>query len=301
MSNAKIPNYEDLVAATLEGLLDEQRGGSASNQEIVEAVADLLNLSDETLEIPHGKGPRSEFLYRAGWARTFLRHMEAVENSGRGVWTVTDKGRSLAASKEAVRESYRETRRRLEKDWRSKTESTHANHEPGSTAETEGLNTAPEGEPIGDEWKDTLLSVLRGMPPDRFEHLCRLILLKSGFTKVKVTGGSGDRGIDGVGVLRIELISFQIVFQCKRYAGSVGAGAIREFRGSFMGRADKGLFLTTGHFTREAQREALGDRAAAIDLIDGDNLCDLLKKLDLGVRTKMVEEVTVNPEFFESF
>lgn len=297
MSDAEIPNYEDLVAATLEALLDEQRGGSASNQEIAEDVAVLLDLSDETLEIPHGKGPRSEFLYRASWARTFLRHMGAIENSARGVWSVTEKGRSLSASPDAVRESYRETRRELGREWRNKTQSSKGGPESGSA---DGLEATPDGELTGDEWQDALLSVLREMPPDAFERLCRRILLQSGFTKVEVTGRSGDGGIDGVGVLRIELISFQIVFQCKRYAGSVGASAIREFRGSFMGRADKGLFLTTGHFSLSAQREAVRDGAAAIDLIDGAELCDLLKELGLGVRTEMVEEVSVDSGFFAS-
>ena len=98
----------------------------------------------------------------------------------------------------------------------------------------------------------------------------------------------------------MDLISFQIVFQCKRYAGTVGSGAVRDFRGSMVGRADKGLFLTTGRFSRSAEQEAVRDGAPAIDLIDGSDLCDLLKKLKLGVRTEMVEEVSVDPAFFAS-
>ncbi len=114
---------------------------------------------------------------------------------------------------------------------------------------------------------------------------------------MEVTGRSGDGGIDGIGVLRVNLISFQIVFQCKRYAGSVGSAAIRDFRGSMVGRADKGLFMTTGRFTPSAEQEAVRDGAPAIDLIDGNELCGLLRRLDLGVRTETVERVTVEASF----
>ncbi len=304
MSMAAMPNYEDLAVTTLEALLGEQRGGSASNQEIGDDVAVLLDLSDETLEVPHGSGPKSEFLYRAAWARTFLRHMGAIENTSRGVWSVTDQGRHLAQSEAAVRDSYREIRRQFAKDWRNKTVASATDYNDGSPNASEGPETQMEGVPNGDpevgEWRGTLLSLLREMPPDGFEHLCRRILLKSGFTRVEVTGRSGDGGIDGIGVLRVNLISFKIVFQCKRYTNSVGSAAIREFRGSVAGRADKGLFLTTGRFTRDATKEAVRDGAEAIDLIDGDALCELLKDLQLGVKTELVEEVTVEPAFFAS-
>jgi restriction system protein len=136
------------------------------------------------------------------------------------------------------------------------------------------------------------------MKADAFERLAQRILRESGFLKVEVTGRGGDGGIDGVGVLRIALLSFQVYFQCKRYKGSVSPGAIRDFRGAMVGRTDKGLFITTGTFTAEAKREATRDGAPAIDLIDGDLLCDLLKNLKLGVSTRLVEEVAIEPEWF---
>ena len=113
------------------------------------------------------------------------------------------------------------------------------------------------------------------MEPGAFERLCQRVLRESGFTRVEVTGRSGDGGIDGAGVLRGDLVRFQ----CKRHAGSVGAPAIRDFRGEVVGLSDKGLFITTGAFTKEAQREAVRDGAPTIDLIDGSELCILLKDL----------------------
>ncbi|WP_133065093.1 restriction endonuclease, partial [Flavimaricola marinus] len=124
------------------------------------------------------------------------------------------------------------------------------------------------------------------------------LLREAGFTKVEVRGKSGDGGIDGVGVLRVNLVSFQVYFQCKRWKGSVGSKEIRDFRGALQGRADKGLFITTGHFTSQASDEATRDGAIAIDLIDGDRLCELLKENRLGVTTEMIERVSINPEWF---
>src|SRR5205807_2837236 len=98
-------------------------------------------------------------------------------------------------------------------------------------------------------WKDDLLALLRALSPDAFERLAQRVLREAGFLKVEVKGRSGDGGIDGIGVLRVNLLSFQVLFQCKRYQGSVGAGAIRDFRGAMIGRSDKGLVLTTGAFT----------------------------------------------------
>lgn len=132
-----------------------------------------------------------------------------------------------------------------------------------------------------------------------FERLAQRLLREAGFTKVEVRGKSGDGGIDGVGVLRVNLVSFQIYFQCKRWKGSVGSKEIRDFRGALQGRADKGLFITTGHFTSQASDEATRDGAIAIDLIDGDRLCELLKENRLGVATEMIERVSIAPDWFQ--
>lgn len=138
------------------------------------------------------------------------------------------------------------------------------------------------------------------MDPSAFERLSQRLLREAGFIKVEVRGKTGDGGIDGVGVLRVNLVSFQVYFQCKRWKGSVGSKEIRDFRGALQGRADKGLFITTGTFTSQASEEATRDGAIAIDLIDGDRLCDLLKQYDLGVKTQMIEEVIINRDWFGS-
>jgi restriction system protein len=175
-------------------------------------------------------------------------------------------------------------------------ETRRANRLAGAEQE-DGLD---EDESVSRDWKERLLEVLLEVPPDSFERLARRLLREAGFVSATVTGKSGDGGIDGIGVYRLSLVSFPVFFQCKRYRGSVGAGAVRDFRGAMSGRGDKGLLITTGSFTADAKQEATRDGAPPVDLIDGERLCDLLKEHKLGVRTivRQVEDVEVSPEFF---
>lgn len=283
MTDEPFPTYQDILWPTLKAL--EVTGGSASNEELSERVAEIMDLSEEVLDVPSKGGPMSKVDYRAAWARSHLKIIGAVENSDRGVWTLTDFGRQLE-SEEDVRQLVKEARAERRKERRAK---------KAVLVEEDDDDQADE-----DSWEENLLAIMREMDPSAFERLCQRILRESGFIKVEVTGRSGDGGIDGAGVLRLNLLSFHVRFQCKRYSGSVGSSQIRDFRGAMVGRADKGLFMTTGRFTKEAEREAVRDGAPAIDLIDGSDLCRLLKKLELGVKTETVEQVTPVPGFFNS-
>ncbi len=263
----KVPTRAELRWPTLEVL--KKAGGSASNQEISEHVTRYLDLPESVSDILHGDGPQTVVDYRLGWARTDLKQVGVVDNKTRGIWTITPRGRVIRSEVE------------LQK--------LYGKRDPQGG----GKPT-----PSGGDWKERLLDVLRGLNPDAFERLCQRVLRESGFTKVEVTGRSGDGGIDGAGVLRVELISFHVRFQCKRYRGSVQPREIRDFRGALAGRADKGLFMTTGRFTSGARQEAVRDGASAIDLIDGLELCKLLKELKLGVGTEVVKSTRLLPEFF---
>ncbi len=243
------------------------------------------------VEQPHpGRGNQTELEYRLAWARTYLKKYGMVENSARGVWALTPKGlkQETVDPQDVVRfvreQSVRERRGRAEP--------------------TEPVDSGVGDEGLEDEtasWRETLMSTLLEMPPDAFERLCQRLLRESGFIQVEVTGRSGDGGIDGHGVVRLAgLLSFPVIFQCKRYRNTISSGVVRDFRGAMVGRADKGLIITTGSFTRDASAEATRDGAPPIDLIDGEQLIDKLKDLGLGVTTRQVEVVEVNTAWFSS-
>ena len=282
---AEMPRPADLMWPTLQAL--ERLGSSASIRELDDRVSTDLGLTDAMLDVLHGDGPQTKFANRCGWARTLLRGIGAVDNSARGVWTITEAGRRIGSADEV-----RELVRRQRRDHRSG--SSKAREEPDTADDSAGASSEEES------WRAALLGILREMKPDAFERLSQRLLREHGFTRVEVTGRSGDGGIDGTGVLRVNLLSFHVNYQCKRYAGTVGPGSIRDFRGALAGRADKGLFITTGRFTKDAEREAVRDGAMAIDLIDGDELCGLLRDKGLGVVTETVERVTPDPGFFDA-
>ena len=220
-----------------------------------------------------------------------LKRGDALANSSRGVWALTEVGAAITAMHETCAIYDQVTLEERERA-RAKRHAAKAEKTPIVKPDNDG----PEED---EDWKSSLLAVMGTMSPDAFERLSQRLLREAGFTRVDVRGKSGDGGIDGVGVLRVNLVSFQIYFQCKRWKGSVGAKEIREFRGALQGGADKGLFITTGHFTSQASDEATRAGAIAIDLIDGDRLCDLLKENRLGVETEMIERVRIRSDWFE--
>ena len=150
------------------------------------------------------------------------------------------------------------------------------------------------------DYRQQVLRIMQDLPPTGFEQLCQAILREAGFIEVIVTGRSGDQGIDGHGTLQINpLVSFRVLFQCKRYRESVSPSHVRDFRGAMAGRADKGIIITTGAFTAEARRESSRDGVPPIELIDGDKLVDMLESLELGLQP--VRSFKVDNEFFRRF
>ena len=272
-----VPKTQKLLNLTLEAI--EALGGSGSIREIVESVIERTRQPDAVVRQLHKGGPKTELEYRLGWARTYLKNDGLIENSQRGIWTLTPKGRrqNSANTEDATKDA-------------------HGQNTPPQLAVPSSPSEIP-----ADAWSGQLLSLLQSMPPDAFERLCQRLLRESGFIEVEVTGRIGDGGIDGHGLIRLNgLVSFPVLFQCKRYTGFVTPSQVRDFRGAMAGRADKGLFITTGTFTREAKREALREGVPPIDLIDGDLLLDTLKELGLGIETRWVKEVVrIDTTFFK--
>jgi restriction system protein len=281
-----LPKYDDLFKPTLEALAT--LGGSGSNEEIDETVMVAIGATQQHLDIMSPKRGVPTLLNRMAWARTYLKTASLTGNPKRGVWVLTEEGRA------ASQRTNSEIKRIVTSAQRSSEMPAKAD------SSTDIGKSDQENKEETTAWSDQLLARMQAIPPDAFERLCQRLLRESGFTRVEVSGKSGDGGIDGAGVLRVNLISFQVLFQCKRWKGSVGSEVVRNFRGAMQGRADKGLIITTGSFTSEARKEATRDGAPAIDLIDGEALCDLMKDLGLGVRVRevRVEEISLDEDFF---
>lgn len=285
MKIGDLPGYQEFLRPTLIAL--DKIGGSASLNEINDAVIELTELPAEALEVEYVSGAGAVVPDRLSWARSHLKAAGLLASGGRGIWLLTDEGR------QAKSQSVEQIKKNVAAAVRAK----QGNRKKASASEGEVPSDNPDSGIT--DWRDALLVKLRAMDPSAFERLSQRLLRESGFVKVEVTGRSGDGGIDGTGILQLSLMSFHVLFQCKRYAGSVGSGAVRDFRGAMMGRTDKGLIITTGTFSPDARREATRDGAPPIDLIDGEALCEKLRELSLGVETNLVPVVTIHPEWFD--
>jgi restriction system protein len=275
--------YNPLLAAL------RSLGGSASISELNRKVTELMEFSEKAMKesLDRSIGNETRIEYRLGWTRTYLKKYGLITNSSRGIWSLTKKAEGvLEVDPEELVRTVRDADRA---ERRAK--------KPNDGNQSVDLDLEDEEHP---SWKVELHHLLtKVLTPASFERLVQRLLRESGFIQVEVTGRTGDGGIDGKGIAKIHgIMSFHVVFQCKRYQGSVGSREIRDFRGAMVGRSDKGLFITTGSFTNDAVKEATRDGAPPIDLIDGDSLAEKLRELRLGVKVEMVESVTVDPQFF---
>ena len=287
-----VPAYSDLLWPTLQAAIG--LGGSASIAELDAAVIEREQPTPEQQSVLLSGGRQALVQNRLAWAWTYLKGMGLLTNSTRGVWSVTPEGQvATRESIEPLRAEFAADRKQASKRGKKRS------GDDGSDVGSELDKVEAEAE---EKWKDELLSTLLALSPVAFERLAQRLLRESGFTSAKVTGRSGDGGIDGLGVYQLSLLTFPVFFQCKRYSGSVGPSAVRDFRGAMAGRGDKGLLITTGTFTSDARAEAKRDGAPPIDLIDGDRLCDLLKESAIGVITteRVVEDVKVETDYFTS-
>lgn len=277
-------------------LLDALRGlgGSARPMEAVERIAEDLKLSQAVQEELLESGS-SRFQNAVQWARFYLVREGLIDGSTRGVWALTPQGTRTHLTLEESHaiflkwvDVFAKARKEREKEKESEEEETVE----------EDIDEAEEALP--ESYRAQVAQIVRGLSPAGFERLCQRLLREAGFVSVQVTGRSGDGGIDGVGHLQVNpFVSFRVLFQCKRYTGSVSPSVVRDFRGAMTGRADKGIIITTGTFTTEAKREAYRDGAPPLELVDGEKLVEMFEHLEFGLRPIKSYEVDVG--FFKAF
>jgi len=271
-------------------LLDALRdlGDSGRPREVSDRIAENLNLSDSVLDEILKSG-QSRFYNQVAWARQYLVWEGLLDSSKHGTWKLTEKGKQTTLNNKEARKLFLKW-----VDIHQKTRKKKSDNEILKEQEEE----APEE--FEKESSLDLLEVLQSLSPSGFERISRELLREHGFENVYVTGGSHDGGIDGYGTLEINpFVSFKVLFQCKRYKGSVSRAQVGDFRNAMIGRAEKGIIITTGTFTNEATKEANRDGAPQIELVDGTKLVKMFEKVELGVKPKTVYEVDLN--YFKSF
>jgi restriction system protein len=257
----------------------KQSGGSGTTSEVIDRAVELLRIPESEQEVTLRNG-QSRIRNQVQWARLYLVRSGYLESSGRGVWSLTEKGTQADLARfdpyevfQLVQKAFREEKKK------KRSQEPFIDERDESAAETT-------------DYKSELLALIKSLPPNGFERLCQRVLRESGFQEVVVTGRSGDGGIDGMGVLQVNpFVSFNVLFQCKRYQGSVTPSQVRDFRGAMAGRADKGIMMTTGTFTVEAKKEARRDGAAPIELVAGEDLVKLFENLELGLLPKKTFEI----------
>ena len=260
----------------------KELGGSGKVSEVQDAVIEMLDVSENELEETLKSGD-SRVKNQIAWARFYLSKSGYLESSRRGVWTLTEKGLKSELDDRDVYSMFKNVRETFKRNQDIK----QVNVEDEETIEVYSH-------------RKELLNLLQSLPPEGFERICQRLLRESGFQQVKVTGKTGDGGIDGHGILEINpLVSFKVIFQCKRYQGTVSASQVRDFRGAMMGRADKGIIITTGRFSLDAKGEAVRDGVPPIELVDGEKMIDMFENIELGLIPKTVYEI--DDSFFEEF
>lgn len=291
----RIPRYTQLIMPTFIAL--KELGGSGKNEEILDRITKDLSIPDAVADIQHkGRTNKTELSYQADWARTYLRIYGVIENSARGVWSITpDYVAVESIDPEMIVDTVvRETRKkRLSKEDIKSGKQTVSDSPEDDDPTNDYAEYPDENKP----WREQLADILQNMDPYGFERLAQRVLRECGFSQVEVTKKSGDGGIDGTGKLKINgIFSFNVAFQCKRYSGMVGAPAIRDFRGSLTTNIEKGVLITTGTFSKAAREEAASPGKQQIDLVDGEDFINMIAEYGIGV--KEVKTYEIDASFF---
>jgi restriction system protein len=285
MAHAKGQQFQRFIRPIIAVL--KSLGGSGNSSEVIDKVIEEMKIS-EAVQQETTKNGQSRVKNQIHWARFFLAKAGLLESSGQGIWTLSTSGMQANLTDDDVTKIVHDV-------------------QAGSTKQQAPITTKPpedtaalHGNDEDMNWEDEFLKTLHALPPAGFERLCQRLLRESGFQQVTVTGRSGDGGIDGFGILQINpFVSFSVLFQCKRYQGAVTPSQVRDFRGAMMGRADKGIIITTGSFTTEAKREARRDGVPPIELVDADKLVELFAHLELGLKPSKV--LDIDHQFFNEF
>lgn len=280
MKGPEFLKYINPVLSTLQA-----NGGAGNSTNVIEQIIENLGITEAELEETTSNG-QSRIRNQIQWARFYLFKAGIIDNAQRGIWRLTNEGLEKKLSDDDVYALFKSVQESVKKSPVSLPKKPDQKFEESATED--------------EEHSIKLLGLIQKLPSSGFEKLCKRLLTEIGINDIAVTGGSGDQGIDGKGIVKLnDVVSLNIVFQCKRYKETVSPHHVRDFRGAMQGRGEKGLIITTGRFTKEAKSEASRDGVTPIELIDGNRLVELFEKHQLGLKPVTVFEI--DHEFFKGF
>jgi restriction system protein len=304
-----IPGYQDFMLPLL------KLAANGQERTIADAMMELakqMGISEAEQDLMLPSGTQTRFYNRVTWAVTYLTKSLLLEKAGRGKFKIAPRGQEVLRSNplcidNRFLEQFAEYQAFKTKKNKAKAIVVADDEQSESAADSDITPEEQLGaayEELREALADDLLRRVRSGSPKFFEHLVVRLLLAMGYGKgqierAKVTGKSGDEGIDGV-IPQDRLELDMVYVQAKRHENAVGPGDIDKFVGSLMRKkATKGVFITSGTFTEGATR-AGKEAAVKLRLIDGDELAELMIDYNVGVApadTYVVKKV--DTDFFD--
>lgn len=292
-NNTAGPKFLKFIIPLLEVL--KERGGAGKPFEVRPLITDKLKIPESEVQQTLESGV-SRVYNQIDWARNYLKEGGFISAEERGIWRLTEKGFKSNLSENEVYKLFKDVQSKFQK--KEITLEGVTKQKRLSNEDVDISDKPPENQKHLHE----ILNILLRLPPSGFEKICKRLLIEEGFEDVEVTKQTRDGGIDGVANLILNrFISFKVFFQCKRYKGAVSSETVQMFKGALDGKikpGDKGIIITTGYFTQDAQKASKEGRVP-IELIDGDKLIEMFENKKLGIQQKTIYEVDY--DFFEEF
>jgi restriction system protein len=273
-----------------------------SKRQATEKLANEFRLTDKERRVMLPSGKEGLFDNRVGWAGTYLKKANLMEQTRWGFFKITDRGMDLLKQNPAKIDAkflyaYKEFKEFITPNQIVAEEE----HTPGSPEEM--LGTAYQN--INDNLATDVLQQLKKVTPKMFEQIVVDLLVKMGYggsqkDAGQAIGGISDEGIDGI-IKEDKLGLDTIYIQAKRWDSFiVGRPEVQKFTGALQGkRAKKGIFITTSKYTNEALEYALAIETKII-LIDGTQLAQYMIDFNVGVSLVNVYEVKkIDTDYFE--
>ena len=269
--------------------------GSAKPREIYKWIGEKHQIPEKILNERYAKSGQLKFPNQIAWAKQYLVWEKLVEASKHGVWALTKKGWTTKLNEKESHDIFLHWVKVFQELRENKSSTTAKAAEKIIEREEIG---EPEENPNSNP---TLIEVLQNISDTGFEHLCGRLLREYDFENIEITQRSHDGGIDGYATLKLNpFVNLSAYFQCKRYKGSVPTKDVQAFIGVMETNkrsVEKGIFLTTGSFSKNAFD--IEKANIKLELIDGDKLVEMFEKVELGVTLK--KEYIPDLSFFEQY